>query len=640
MVLASLAMRKLFFAVLCGLALVSAGEAQVTVDAAQLPRVTALDAPWRFHAGDDAAWAGPGFDDSAWPLLKPDQPFAEVHLPNIDGGVYVWSRLHLHLVNAGQPLAIQVVPNAMLPYQVFANGALVYSSPSFGARERQIVQPMALPLPQGPDIVVAVRIFDPAQFTLHYLPINRVEVAHLEALENSTKLERLHNIDEFAMADYLDALLFLALAPIPLTLYLFQRSSREYLALAVFAFLFGGYYALDAALGQGAFPLTPAIDILYEYAGWLSLLAAFEFIARFALVEDFRPIRIFQAGLLLGPLVSLVNATAYQYTLLAVVAIFIGMAGFYLVRARRQGRTELRLLLPPMMMWLSIALYTFSAQAFPQLVPWPARFHLGPVGISLDHFGSAIFISGVIAVVLYRFIRVSRDEQRIASELEAARTVQHVLIPEALPNIPGLKILSAYHPAQSVGGDFFQILPAPDGACLIVLGDVAGKGLQAAMAVSVLVGSIRSLAQFTSSPAELLGGLNRILFGRQSSFTTCLALHIATNGQVTAANAGHLHPYLNGRELPLEANLPLGFASPDESANAYHETHFFLGPEDTLTLLTDGVPEAANPQTRELFGFVRTETISGQSAQTIARTAQAFGQNDDITVLSLTRVVA
>jgi hypothetical protein len=634
-------MQKFFVTVLCALALAAQGRAQTltqgTIDAAKLSAVTPLDAAWRFYAGDDASWAGPRFDDSAWPLLKPDQPLAEAHLPNVPGG-YVWARLRLHIVDPAVPLGISMVTNAQLPYQVYANGKLIYTSPSFAARQRRVTSDTAIALPQSPELLLAVRVFVPAPFTLHYLPINRVAVGPLQALTDAAELERLHTIDEYTIAGVLDALLFLALAPIPLTLYLFQRGHREYLALAVFASVFGGYYLLDSALSTGVLPLTRATALLFEYAGWLSMLAALEFIARFAVVEDFRLIRVFQALLLLGPVISLFSDKAYQYATLSGIAILFGAGTFSLIRAWRRGRTELTLLIPPVVIWAGIILYTYSAQNWPKVLPWPARFHMGPVGISIDHVGSAIFISGVIAVVLYRFIRVSRDEQRAASELEAARTVQHVLIPEARPNIPGLKILSAYHPAQSVGGDFFQILPVADGACLIVLGDVAGKGLQAAMAVSVLVGAIRALAGFTTSPAEMLAELNRLLFGRQSSFTTCLALHIAANGQVTAANAGHLHPYLNGQELALEPNLPLGFAAPDDPASAYVETHFFLGPDDTLTLLTDGVPEAANPHTHELFGFHRTQNISAQTPQTIANTAQAFGQNDDITVLSLSRV--
>ncbi len=95
----------------------------------------------------------------------------------------------------------------------------------------------------------------------------------------------------------------------------------------------------------------------------------------------------------------------------------------------------------------------------------------------------------------------------IERELQSARELQQILIPETLPQLPGYALTSAYIPAQEVGGDFFQVIPL-DGehadSTLIVLGDVSGKGLKAAMAVSVIVGAVRSLADFTSSPAEIL----------------------------------------------------------------------------------------------------------------------------------------
>ena len=98
--------------------------------------------------------------------------------------------------------------------------------------------------------------------------------------------------------------------------------------------------------------------------------------------------------------------------------------------------------------------------------------------------------------------------------MAAAREVQQIILPEQIERVPGFSIESAYVPAQQVGGDFFQILPAPEGSLLLVIGDVAGKGLPAAMLVSVLVGAIRGVAEYTSEPAELLANLNQRLVGR------------------------------------------------------------------------------------------------------------------------------
>jgi serine phosphatase RsbU (regulator of sigma subunit) len=187
-----------------------------------------------------------------------------------------------------------------------------------------------------------------------------------------------------------------------------------------------------------------------------------------------------------------------------------------------------------------------------------------------------------------------------------------------------------------VGGDFFQILLLPEGGALVAIGDVSGKGMPAAMTVSMLVGSLHTAAESTASPSAVLAAINRRLLGRSSGgFTTCLVLHIDPDGAVIAANAGHIPPFVNGKEMPVESGLPLGLVKDCKCS----ETAFQLQPEDRLTLMTDGVVEARNMQ-GDLFGFERAAAIAESSAHAIAEAAKAFGQEDDITVLCLIRQTA
>jgi serine phosphatase RsbU (regulator of sigma subunit) len=109
-------------------------------------------------------------------------------------------------------------------------------------------------------------------------------------------------------------------------------------------------------------------------------------------------------------------------------------------------------------------------------------------------------------------------------------------------------------------------------------------------------------------------------------------LRADANGTLTIANAGHIAPYLGGKELLLENGLPLGLAA----ESAYAEFAFQLARGQRLTLLTDGVVEARD-KSGVLFGFERTAAISTDAAESIARAAQHFGQDDDITVLTLAR---
>jgi serine phosphatase RsbU (regulator of sigma subunit) len=195
-----------------------------------------------------------------------------------------------------------------------------------------------------------------------------------------------------------------------------------------------------------------------------------------------------------------------------------------------------------------------------------------------------------------------------------------------------------------VGGDFFQILPIPGvdvahpergQAAFIVLGDVSGKGLKAAMTVSMIVGTLRTSARHCAGPGELLGEVNRSMIGRSDGFATCIALKVEASGRVTVANAGHPNLYCGGKEIETESNLPLGLVA----KITYPEISLELRHDQICTLVTDGVVESTSAKTRELFGFGRTEAMSTQPAAEIARTARQFGegapQADDITVLSI-----
>ena len=237
------------------------------------------------------------------------------------------------------------------------------------------------------------------------------------------------------------------------------------------------------------------------------------------------------------------------------------------------------------------------------------------------------------ALVTTKHINTEGAHQlRAETELEAARAVQQVLIPDEIPSVPGFKIESVYRPAGQVGGDFFQILPMTGGGVLVVIGDVSGKGMPAAMTVSLLVGTFRTLAHYTASPGEILAAMNRRMLARShGGFTTCLVLRADPDGKFTIANAGHISPYLDGKELPLNNGLPLGL----DADTTYPESACQLPPSGQLTLITDGVVEARN-KTGTLYGFERTAALSVQPAETIAQTAQEFGQDDDITVITLT----
>ena len=288
--------------------------------------------------------------------------------------------------------------------------------------------------------------------------------------------------------------------------------------------------------------------------------------------------------------------------------------------------------------WLALAaafvmiIFNFVPD-FTALWNLPFFVNLGEVTISFDQLSSFLIRIVVSILLMRRFIRGVREKKQIESEMEQARQVQQVLIPEALPSIAGFEIHSEYHSALQVGGDFFQILPLAGNGVLVVIGDVSGKGIPAAMTVSLLVGAFRVEANITQQPGAILAAINEQMLGRsRNGFTTCLVVRIDADGSLTAANAGHLAPYIAGKEVEIESGLPLGLSADVR----YPETRLAMSIGSQLTLITDGVAEARDAA-GQLFGFERTEAISGQSAGQIALIAQQFGQEDDITVLTLTR---
>ena len=234
-----------------------------------------------------------------------------------------------------------------------------------------------------------------------------------------------------------------------------------------------------------------------------------------------------------------------------------------------------------------------------------------------------------------RYLKTQTEKTLLESEMAAAREVQRVMVPERLPQLPGYTIDSVYLPAAEVGGDFFQLIPLRSGRTLVVIGDVSGKGLRAAMIVSMIIGTLRTVSDFTEEPNEILAELNRRLLGpMQEGFATCLVLRLADHGQLTLANAGHLPPYLNGTEVDFKGSMPLGVTG----TATWDQTTLQLAVNDVCVLLTDGIAEARNGQ-GALLGFPKIETMlrQGATAKTLAETAQNHGQNDDITVITITR---
>jgi len=613
--------------------------------------IISLDGLWRFHPGDDARWASPTFDDSAWPLLRSDEPWTTQGYTNLSG--FAWYRFRVQAPSPAMPLAL-LLPSILTDYEVFENGARIggfgQMPPHGSLRFNQRFLYRLAPADAGATLQFAIRVWHHPIFATYLGGGPRYAGAYLgektlvERQFGLLKQERLSQVASFFAVGILNAVISVTV----FGLYLYRRSEREYLWFAILLLT----SALQAILTISDFLLNFPLgvrDIVAEILQALGLAASLFFFSR---VLEARRSWVWRAVLLLA-LLDPLNVGLYLFRLTSPATstslriLFDLPIEIYIVvllcsRAIAGSRNARLLFVPTILLYgtgilggavlLSFQLH-WQVRALASMNQW--NVIETPFPVQFQPFVQLIFVVALLAFLIRRFARSRAKEERFTADLEAARTLQQVLIPESLPSIPNLEISTAYHPAQEVGGDFYQILSLPVADpnivadTLIILGDVAGKGLAAAMTVSLLVGALRSLVETTGSPAKILAGLNRRLLGRGSGFTTCLAIRLSSSGTLTLANAGHLAPYRNGQELACEPALPLGL---DQNA-VFAEQIVQLVRGDRLTLLTDGVPEATSR--RELFGFERTAHLSSLPAAQIAEAALRFGQEDDITVISI-----
>jgi hypothetical protein len=419
-----------------------------------------------------------------------------------------------------------------------------------------------------------------------------------------------------------------------------DERGREYIWFAAFLFL-DGSMSLEAVFNAiyPLFPvstsrLTDSLGMIGRYAPLVGFIAAFTGVRLNRWMRGYQILLLTLPVLISFPFLSekfaglpRLSGPEFQVVLLVVqVPFIVGSLGFLTWKWRR-GNKEAGLLLPSFLLASTFEVLGITTS-------WFRSFHAGRFGFDYDDLSMFFFLISIGPVLVFRYRRINFEHARATAELDAARDIQQQLVPKSIPALSGCRIETAYLPAQEVGGDFYQILARADGSIVIAVGDVSGKGLKAAMTGVLAIGALRALAVEDLGPAAILTRLNAELAGAGSGgFVTCFCGLLDSRGTLRFANAGHLAPFRNGREIDVAGTLPLGIV-PD---TAYEESTVALDPGDRLTLLSDGVVEAQSA-TGELFGFERTRQISDRTAQSIAEQAQRFGQTDDITVLTLNRL--
>jgi len=302
-------------------------------------------------------------------------------------------------------------------------------------------------------------------------------------------------------------------------------------------------------------------------------------------------------------------SAAFGNVYLATKLLFLPLMLVCIVQGIRKAGLEGWSVLPAVVLW-GVAQFWEELNFLHIHLTW---FPLG-VQITLGDIANLLLAFVIAGLLLRGLLGTMRRKRAMELDVKQAQEVQRVILPEPIATLPGLAIDSEYRPAREVGGDFFQILPHPsNGSMLIVAGDVAGKGLQAGMLVALLVGAIRTAAHFDPDPLAVLKVLNQRLCGRNQAAATCLALRIAPDGGAMLANAGHLPPYLNGRQIEVEGSLPLGMIEDAE----FSVLRFRFTEGDHLLLMSDGIAEATDLN-GNLFGFERVLDLLRNSASAAA----------------------
>jgi len=620
-----------------------------------------LDKDWRLHLGDDMQWAEPALDDSSWEPIRVDQPWGQQSHPSYTG--FAWYRVRLQIDDANAAAAKNLallIPPAQDAYEVYWNGQKLgtYGNLPPHANWWIFGHDAVYPL-SGTSGVLALRVWK--------APLSSVDAAESGGLTNAPLLgdasvlatrarSRGYAADERRLPNILIAAVALVIGVLSFLLYLRDRKQGLYLWLALYLVASGltGIQSLSVIRFNMSFRgyqlITQLLISSQDISMWLILLSLFgmsqERLWRRATVwivtiylaaqfTDIATIFLWQRGGVL-PWIDGIATAFYSLTPLYVfVIIGVGLT-------RRKQLLLWPLIVVVCMTALSNVVLNLGGQGI-RFTHWTwfntvsgLGFHLGEYFFNLTFILSTLlFVALIFTIAREQFLERERQAQ-IELEIKSAREVQQILVPEETPAIPGLSIASVYRPAEEVGGDFFQVMAVDGGGALIALGDVSGKGLKAAMTVSLIVGTLRTLADYTQSPAAILQGLNRRLQGRtDGGFVTCSIARIDANGETTIANAGHLAPFRDGEELPVAGSLPLGVAADAE----YDELVFALHEGETLTFYTDGILEARNAA-GELYGFDRLAALV-QSHPTIERMVEEacnFGQEDDITIFRVTRL--
>lgn len=590
---------------------------------------------WR--AGDNPAWAAPNLDEARW---QPVSQWSVVATPT----PFFWLRCRFQPGQLSPIVRPELQISGDLAWQVFADGRLIGASGNIATGAHTVGLAVDYPAPEFSQrdrpVVVAVRMTFTPEINANQ-PLPQLSLGDPE-FQRNTYLSDVYERVKSQWVTWACYALIASAGLFFLALYWFDRTQRyvlwvslTWLSLAdlrIDEFLLGASIHFPSfleffvyAIGQN----VPFFGILFFFAlnnrplprVYKIVLVIISYYWVALIVAAFLPLRASMELRWATEVNNWMSTIEILATLAAPLSVPIA---FWPPRALRGWQIPLAIVC---LVWAAMD-FAYVAVQFPFF-----SLNISGLFLAIQPYRSTAIALVVVALTLLlvqRLRSTNRERAALYGEMQAARQIQQLLVPASFEATSAWSVDTAFRPAREVGGDFFRCLVLPGGHERVLIGDVSGKGAAAAMTAAMLLGAAEG--HESDSPAELLAHLNRVFKASGiDGFATCLCAHLSTEGAVTLANAGHLAPYLNGHEVGVPSSLPLGVAA----LTSYPETRFTIAPGDKLTFISDGVVEARNGA-GELFGFERAAAISTESAQDIADAAERFGQDDDITVLTLT----
>jgi sigma-B regulation protein RsbU (phosphoserine phosphatase) len=288
-------------------------------------------------------------------------------------------------------------------------------------------------------------------------------------------------------------------------------------------------------------------------------------------------------------------------------------------------------------------------------VPIFLGFVIVKLGMPLPHWepGTMALLVGFLLLNLLILLEVA-DRLTLKNDLEIAREIQHAMLPQAAYDADGIQAWGLTRPANTVGGDFYDVLAQPDGTVVLTLGDVAGKGSPAALLMALLLAMFRTLIDQGLGAAELAERLN-VQICRHSPASRFITLFVAflepPTGRLVYVNAGHTPALLRRADGTFERLTGGGVALGMFEGSKFEAHETVLQPGDTLVMYSDGVTEAENHKGEQFeeSGLERIVALHGsrpprQLAETILRVVEVHAQEtylaDDLTLLVARRSVA